>query len=816
VWSAAVDGTVTLPSITSSNLNGGTLIVATVDQESQIVTASAGYTELFAASLSYNRVLVAVKSVTPGTYTPTFENSDLNGGPSVALILGGTGLAAPSFTSEPEQQTKAIGQTATFSCAATNNGGTGMAYQWKLNGANISGATSSSYTTPTIVAGDNGNIFEVIITDSLGSKKSARAGLYLSGQGSLGHGSYAGTSAVTSARRRRRNGLSPITSSIAFGNEDTVEETAFGNFFFTSLPPATRTLVAAKTSLVVTGQSATLARSRLFATVEIGSFALTGKLTTQSSGILIGQGVFTVTGAPSTLAAAYKFIAEPASFSLAGTQATMGVPSSMYAATGSFVATGSPSTDIRTRLLSASPATFAISGVAASMPRGTQLSASTGAFAQVGQQSQYSRALQLSSATGSLTLSGAPATTPRALALQAQAGAFSSAYQNPIIDRSYCMLADTATLSLFGGTSSNSTSVAGLTQTGVFDIQGFPSTGEYVVNMIAFQGGLAVIGAPATFSRVRNLNALPASFVLLTPAAALLTGKSMIAGSAVFSAVPSAPFLYLVKGVTAFPSVFGISNFSVSGNYTRGLTAQTSSITVSGLDASMYQGDLAFNLSAGTGAFALLGNSATLAKALKANAVCGAFAVTGVPSTGTAPNLTLIAEPGTHIVSGLLSTGLRGSGMSASPAALSVTGVGSLTVRVRNLAALPAGIAVTAPSAVMLNSQVTAPILFAENGAIIVTGMSVGTVKGKTLNLQAGTFSITGFELQSVTPKIRAVMKSKMGTRFMNLAPITSRTQARSPITVSDVNFSTFTTRGRVKSTMMRRKILTSAILGPI
>src|SRR5581483_11535825 len=52
----------------------------------------------------------------------------------------------PSITSEPASQTITAGQTAKFSVTAT--GTAPLTYQWQQNGAAISGATSSSYTTP--------------------------------------------------------------------------------------------------------------------------------------------------------------------------------------------------------------------------------------------------------------------------------------------------------------------------------------------------------------------------------------------------------------------------------------------------------------------------------------------------------------------------------------------------------------------------------------------------------------------------------------------------------------------------------------------
>ena len=64
---------------------------------------------------------------------------------------------APSITTQPVNLTVTAGQTATFSVAAT--GTAPLTYQWQKNAANISGATSASYTTPATASSDNGSTF---------------------------------------------------------------------------------------------------------------------------------------------------------------------------------------------------------------------------------------------------------------------------------------------------------------------------------------------------------------------------------------------------------------------------------------------------------------------------------------------------------------------------------------------------------------------------------------------------------------------------------------------------------------------------------
>jgi hypothetical protein len=81
---------------------------------------------------------------------------------------------APTVT-QPANQTVMVGQTATFSVTATGTGP--LTYQWYKNGVAISGATSSTYTTPGAATGDSGAVFTVTVSNSTGSATSGPATL---------------------------------------------------------------------------------------------------------------------------------------------------------------------------------------------------------------------------------------------------------------------------------------------------------------------------------------------------------------------------------------------------------------------------------------------------------------------------------------------------------------------------------------------------------------------------------------------------------------------------------------------------------------
>ena len=86
--------------------------------------------------------------------------------------------AVPSITTQPASQTVTAGQRATFTVVAA--GTAPLNYQWKKNGTAISGATSSSYTTPATTSSDNGSQFTVMVSNTAGYVTSNAATLTVS------------------------------------------------------------------------------------------------------------------------------------------------------------------------------------------------------------------------------------------------------------------------------------------------------------------------------------------------------------------------------------------------------------------------------------------------------------------------------------------------------------------------------------------------------------------------------------------------------------------------------------------------------------
>ncbi len=85
----------------------------------------------------------------------------------------GGGPVAPAITTQPAAQSVTAPAAATFSVVAT--GTAPLAYQWRRNGAAISGATQSSYTLNPTALGDSGASFSVVISNAAGSVTSVAA-----------------------------------------------------------------------------------------------------------------------------------------------------------------------------------------------------------------------------------------------------------------------------------------------------------------------------------------------------------------------------------------------------------------------------------------------------------------------------------------------------------------------------------------------------------------------------------------------------------------------------------------------------------------
>src|ERR1017187_4031646 len=102
----------------------------------------------------------------------TFQNSPL------VSYLYQVGNGSPFIIIQPYSQSVQAGSTATFGVLA--DGQPTLNYQWRLNGQNISGATSSTLTLNSVTAANFGG-YSVVVSNPYGSVTSATASLKLLG-----------------------------------------------------------------------------------------------------------------------------------------------------------------------------------------------------------------------------------------------------------------------------------------------------------------------------------------------------------------------------------------------------------------------------------------------------------------------------------------------------------------------------------------------------------------------------------------------------------------------------------------------------------
>ena len=103
----------------------------------------------------------------------TVEVSDARGSAVSSGVL--TVPAAPTFTTQPVDQSVVAGERATFNAAARGTGT--LAFQWYQNDVAIPGANLSVYALPAATLANSGDHFSVIVSNGMGMVLSATARL---------------------------------------------------------------------------------------------------------------------------------------------------------------------------------------------------------------------------------------------------------------------------------------------------------------------------------------------------------------------------------------------------------------------------------------------------------------------------------------------------------------------------------------------------------------------------------------------------------------------------------------------------------------
>src|SRR5258707_742281 len=172
-------GTTAKGTVTVSNVGGSNLTVSSISVPGNPFAVSGLTTPSTITPGGSNSFNVAYTPTAPATSTGSVTiTSDDPATPTSVLTVSGTGTAtpvAPTITTQPGSQTVTAGQTATFAVVAS--GTAPLSYQWQKNGVAISGAISSSYTTPATTTSDSGSSFSVVVTNTAGTVTSSAATL---------------------------------------------------------------------------------------------------------------------------------------------------------------------------------------------------------------------------------------------------------------------------------------------------------------------------------------------------------------------------------------------------------------------------------------------------------------------------------------------------------------------------------------------------------------------------------------------------------------------------------------------------------------
>jgi uncharacterized protein (TIGR02145 family)/uncharacterized repeat protein (TIGR02543 family) len=133
-----------------------------------------GTTNIASATSASYTTPATVLADNSSTYRCIVSNSAGKDTSTAATLAVTTQVIAPVVTTDPANQSVCAGQTATFTIVAS---GTSPQYQWQNTTANISGATSATYSTPVTTIANTGSTFRCIVSNSAGKDTSTAATL---------------------------------------------------------------------------------------------------------------------------------------------------------------------------------------------------------------------------------------------------------------------------------------------------------------------------------------------------------------------------------------------------------------------------------------------------------------------------------------------------------------------------------------------------------------------------------------------------------------------------------------------------------------
>ena len=198
---------------------------------------------------------------------------------------------APQITAQPSGTTVYAGHSASFSVAAI--GSPDPAFQWKRDGQNIDGATSSSYTTPPTTLADNNSVYSVVVSNSKGSVSSDQALLTVN--------PAVAVSLTPTTAQVLLGGQLIVTASVTGSSNTAVSWSLTGNGSLSGSTATSTIYTAAETSGTATLTATSLADGSTSASAIITSVPVLVSISPQPAIVLTGgQLTFTASVAGST------------------------------------------------------------------------------------------------------------------------------------------------------------------------------------------------------------------------------------------------------------------------------------------------------------------------------------------------------------------------------------------------------------------------------------------------------------------------------------------------------------------------------------
>lgn len=279
-------------------------------------------------------------------------------GGSSTMVLAAVGIkqnAAPAVLPFAGQ-TASVGGTATF---APSYSGSPTSYQWKLNGANISGATSASYTTPALAAADNGGFYSVVATNGAGS--SAEVGAYVFIRDlNTGDGDKLNSAWVFKHGHESGLGTMMFRKALLAGMDASggAGRTIWNDWWWAPAAGA-YVLVADPAAYAVAAQQVGFSRTYVLAA---------------------DPGAYSVAAAPANLAIGRLLSADPASYSVVAQPTSLAVARAILADPAAYSVAAQPVGLLTARLLIAAPAAYVVAAQPVAMLRGNQLGVDPAAY----------------------------------------------------------------------------------------------------------------------------------------------------------------------------------------------------------------------------------------------------------------------------------------------------------------------------------------------------------------------------------------------------------------------------------------------------